>query len=110
MEALPTQWKNYLELKDYEYLSQFIENIKNDIPNKNNSILLVGIEKTGKSKLVSEIKSYLTGIGIKCYCSDNKDTFEVLTYLGNSKIGETNCLTKYQEHSSKKINMTHVFS
>lgn len=51
-------WKQYLSDDDYEYLIQFVENIKNNIPN-DKMIILHGKERTGKTTLVNNIMSYL---------------------------------------------------
>jgi tRNA uridine 5-carbamoylmethylation protein Kti12 len=51
-------WKQYLTQDDYNYLIQFIENIKNNIPN-DKMILLSGTGRTGKTTLKKDIQKYL---------------------------------------------------
>jgi tRNA A37 threonylcarbamoyladenosine biosynthesis protein TsaE len=53
-------WSQYLKNDDYDYLIQFVENIKERMPNKNNKmIILTGPARTGKTTLQNEIKGYL---------------------------------------------------
>jgi tRNA A37 threonylcarbamoyladenosine biosynthesis protein TsaE len=51
-------WSQYLQQEDYEYLIQFVENVKERLPN-NKMIVLAGPGRTGKSTLKNEIKAYL---------------------------------------------------
>jgi predicted AAA+ superfamily ATPase len=51
-------WKQYLYVTDYNYLIQYVENIKNNIPN-DRMIILSGPGRTGKSTLQTDITSYL---------------------------------------------------
>ena len=51
-------WKQYLTDNDYNYLIQYIENIKNNISN-NKMIILYGPGRTGKSTLKNNILEYL---------------------------------------------------
>jgi tRNA A37 threonylcarbamoyladenosine dehydratase len=51
-------WQQYLRQEDFEYLIQYIENIKYGIPN-HEMIILLGPPCTGKTKLIDEIYSYL---------------------------------------------------
>jgi ABC-type phosphate/phosphonate transport system ATPase subunit len=51
-------WKQYLTNDDYDYLIQYIENIKNNIPN-HKMIILSGPSGTGKSTLQTDIIAYL---------------------------------------------------
>lgn len=54
------EWKQYLNNNegDYEYLIQFVENVKNNIPN-DKIIILVGPGANGKSTLIRDIGDYL---------------------------------------------------
>ena len=51
-------WKPFLDANDYNYLIQYIENIKNNIPN-DKMILFSGPSRTGKSSLKNDIQTYL---------------------------------------------------
>jgi adenylylsulfate kinase-like enzyme len=51
-------WKPFLEADDYNYLIQYVENIKNNIPN-DKMILFSGPSRTGKSSLKNDIQTYL---------------------------------------------------
>jgi tRNA uridine 5-carbamoylmethylation protein Kti12 len=51
-------WFQYLNQEDFEYLIQYIENIKNGIPN-DKMIILFGYGCNGKSTLIDEINSHL---------------------------------------------------
>ena len=51
-------WKQYLHATDYDYLIQYIENIKNSIPN-DRMIILSGPCRAGKSTLQKDITTYL---------------------------------------------------
>ena len=51
-------WKQYLTNDDYNYLIQFVENIKNNISN-DKLIILSGPSRTGKSTLKNDIQQYL---------------------------------------------------
>ena len=54
------KWKQYLNNNegDYEYLIQFVDNVKNNIPN-DKIIILFGYGGNGKSTLIREIGDYL---------------------------------------------------
>jgi adenylylsulfate kinase-like enzyme len=51
-------WNQYLSDEDYNYLIQYIENIKNNNPN-NKMIILSGPSRTGKSTFKNDIQKYL---------------------------------------------------
>jgi hypothetical protein len=51
-------WFQYLKQEDFEYLIQYIENIKNGIPN-HEMIILAGSGRNGKTSLMYEIRRHL---------------------------------------------------
>jgi ABC-type phosphate transport system ATPase subunit len=51
-------WQQYLQQEDFEYLIQYIENIKNGIPNYK-MIILIGPGRNGKTTLINEIETHL---------------------------------------------------
>jgi ABC-type branched-subunit amino acid transport system ATPase component len=51
-------WSLYLKPAHYEYLVQYIENIKHGLPN-DKMIILAGEPRTGKSTLMNDIAFYL---------------------------------------------------
>jgi len=51
-------WHQYLTNDDYNYLIQFVENIKNNIPN-DKMIILYGPGRSGKTTLKNDIQQYL---------------------------------------------------
>ena len=51
-------WKQYLTDDDYNYLIQYVENVKNSIPN-DKMLILSGPGRTGKSTLMDNISLYL---------------------------------------------------
>ena len=51
-------WHQYLTNDDYNYLIQFVENIKNNIPN-DKMIILYGPPRSGKTTLKNDIQQYL---------------------------------------------------
>jgi hypothetical protein len=51
-------WFQYLKQEDFEYLIQYIENIKNGVPN-DRMIILFGKGCNGKTRLMDEINSHL---------------------------------------------------
>jgi len=51
-------WSEYVKPADFEYLNQYVENVKNGVPNSK-MILLAGAARTGKSTLMNDIQAYL---------------------------------------------------
>ena len=51
-------WKQYLTNEDYNYLIEYIENIKHNISN-DKMIILCGPSRSGKSTLKKDIQTYL---------------------------------------------------
>jgi ABC-type phosphate/phosphonate transport system ATPase subunit len=51
-------WKQHLTSGDYNYLIQYVDNIKNNIPN-HKMIILSGPSRSGKSTLQKDITSYI---------------------------------------------------
>jgi hypothetical protein len=52
-------WKPYLSQDDFEYLINYVENSKNNLPNNKLLILLGNGGANGKSCLIDEIRNYL---------------------------------------------------
>ena len=52
-------WKPYLNEEDFEYLINYVENFKNNLPNNKILILLGNGGANGKSTLITEIENYL---------------------------------------------------
>jgi SepF-like predicted cell division protein (DUF552 family) len=52
-------WKPYLNEEDFEYLINYVENSKNNLPNNKFLILLGNGGANGKSTLITEIENYL---------------------------------------------------
>ena len=51
-------WSQYLTQDDYNYLVQYVENVKNNMSN-DEMIILSGDPRTGKSSLKTDISNYL---------------------------------------------------
>lgn len=51
-------WSQYLSEEDYNYLIEYVENVRNNIPN-DKMIILCGPPRTGKSTLQNDISKYL---------------------------------------------------
>lgn len=70
MTTSPLQhWEQYLLADDYQFLTQYLENVMYDIPN-NKMILLSGPGRTGKSTLQNDIRKYMEGIPMLNACSN----------------------------------------
>ena len=75
-------WKQYLIEDDYDYLIQYIENVKNNISN-NEMIILSGPARTGKSTLMDDIKKYLGDE----YCGYFETSGQMIYYENIKKLG-----------------------
>ncbi len=73
MEHPLANWKNYLTEHDYEYLIHYVDNIRDNKPN-DKMIVLLGPERTGKSKLIKEI-ALCIGIHNFTICDTNGSAF-----------------------------------
>jgi len=51
-------WSQYLLQDDYDYIIQYVENVKNNMPN-DKMIILSGCPRTGKTTLKMNISNYL---------------------------------------------------
>jgi hypothetical protein len=51
-------WRTYLAEQDYEFLIEYVENVRTGVPN-NSMIILCGGERTGKTTLLNDIYRYL---------------------------------------------------
>lgn len=67
-----TNWSQYLSHSDYNYLVQYVENIKNSVSNTE-MIILLGPERSGKSTLINEITAYLGENICENYCMTPSD-------------------------------------
>lgn len=52
------KWKKYLSVEDYNYLTQFVDNIRNDVRN-DKMIILCGSSGSGQTTLQNDIYKYL---------------------------------------------------
>jgi len=132
-----SSWQQYLSNEDYTYLIQYIENIKNGIPN-HEMCILAGPSRTGKSTLKKDITSYLSDelcgrcpmscdfiyyenifpliffTGIDEISRSKKNNQAIINFIKykQSFIADTNNIERVNnnllEHS-KIIRMTHVF-
>ena len=90
-------WSQYLKQDDYDYLIQYIENVKNNIPN-DKMIILSGKGGNGKTTLIEDIRKYL---GEEFFKSTNYESFvNDIIYCENIKqklvslYDEISCLTE----------------
>ena len=129
-------WSQYLSQEDYNFLINYIENIKNNSPN-DKMIILSGEGRTGKTTLKKDIHHYLTpelceelqtisGVnnesikrlgffcGIHEISSNKKMNQSIINFIKykQSFIADTNCIEKVNntllEHC-KIITMKHIF-
>jgi GTP1/Obg family GTP-binding protein len=98
-------WQQYLQQEDFEYLIQYIENIKNGIPNVR-MIILFGYGSNGKSRLMDEINSHLGDelCGAECHvneliCHENIKPLIFLYEL----------LERTNHNYKKNLNLAHSF-
>jgi len=92
-------WKQYLTNDDYNYLIQFVENVKNNISN-DKMIILSGPPRSGKSTLKNDIQQYL-GNEICC----NMLTYHVGEIIYNENIKKLGFFCGIDEiRRSKKTN------
>ena len=132
-------WKQYLTNDDYNYLIQFVENVKNNISN-DKMIILSGPPRSGKSTLKNDIQEYLGNeicgnmlicdvgeiiynenikkLGFFCGIDEIRNSKKTNTAIINlikykqSFLADTNYIEKVNNkllEFSKIINMEHVF-
>jgi len=132
-------WKQYLTNDDYNYLIQFVENVKNNISN-DKMIILSGPPRSGKSTLKNDIQEYLGDeicgnmlicdvgeiiynenikkLGFFCGIDEIRRSKKTNTAIINlikykqSFLADTNYIEKVNNkllEFSKIINMEHVF-
>jgi len=132
-------WKQYLTNDDYNYLIQFVENVKNNISN-DKMIILSGPPRSGKSTLKNDIQQYLGNeicgnmlicdvgeiiynenikkLGFFCGIDEIRRSKKTNTAIINlikykqSFLADTNYIEKVNNkllEFSKIINMEHVF-
>lgn len=119
-----TDWKNFLQHEDYNYLYHFVENIKNG--NKNDKILLLlGPSRTGKSTLINQILSYIGHLNCTNQLLRNIDLLEArhlvildgqMNYVNLQEINKiidlqniTNIISTSNEITSLNNNLTMTF-
>ena len=67
-------WKPYLNDEDFEYLINYVENSKNNLPNNKFFILLENGGANGKNTLITEIENYLGNKNFR-RCDTNGSAF-----------------------------------
>jgi len=132
-------WKQYLTNDDYNYLIQFVENVKNNISN-DKMIILSGPPRSGKTTLKNDIQEYLSDeicgnmpiydvgeiiyneninkLGFFCGIDEirtsKKNNIAIINLIKykQSLLADTNDIEKVNNkllEFSKIINMEHVF-
>lgn len=61
-----SDWAQYLKADDYNFLIQYVENVKNGTPN-DKMIVIAGPARTGKTTLQNDIKFHLNYSGIQMW-------------------------------------------
>jgi len=138
METYPLhKWSQYLSQEDYNYLINYIENIKTNSPN-DKMIILSGESRTGKTTLKKDIHDYLTPelceelpisgeiiynesikklgffCGIHEISRSKKNNQAIINFIKykQSFIADTNCIEKINNNLleyCKIITMKHIF-
>ena len=67
-------WKPYLSESDFQYLIEYVENSKNNLPNNKLLILLGNGGANGKSTLITEISNYIGNENFRL-CDTNGSAF-----------------------------------
>lgn len=117
-------WKNFLQHEDYNYLYQFVENIKNSTKN-DKILLLLGPSRTGKSTLINQILTYIGHLKCTNQLLRNIDLLEVrhlvildgqMNYVNLQEINKiidlqniTNIISTSNEITSLNNNLTMTF-
>ena len=78
-------WKQYLTDDDYNYLIQYVENVKNNIPN-DKMLILSGPGSTGKSTLMDNISLYLEVNNLKKHLTNGIE-IKYKKFLGRPASG-----------------------
>ena len=73
MTHILDNWKQYLIEEDFEYLINYVENCKNNLPN-NKLLILLGSGGNGKSTLIKEISNYIGNENFR-QCDTNGSAF-----------------------------------
>lgn len=74
MTHILDNWKPYLIKEDFEYLINYVENCKNNLPNNKLIILLGNGGANGKSTLIKEISNYIGNENFRI-CDTNGSVF-----------------------------------
>jgi ABC-type phosphate/phosphonate transport system ATPase subunit len=97
-----SDWAQYLKADDYKFLIQYVENVKNEIPN-DKMIVLAGPERSGKTTLQNDIKFHLNYTGIQLW--DEWPVRSAGDVIYNKKIRRLGFFTGIDEiYRSKKSN------
>ena len=72
------KWKKYLSVEDYNYLTQFVDNIRNGVRN-DKMMILCGPSETGKTTLQNDMYNYV----VKSAWTDSS---ELQILLENEKL------------------------
>jgi len=76
-------WRQYLQPTDYEYIIEYVENVKNDRKN-DKMMILSGPGRSGKSTLIRDIFSYIgKDECVYCHDIDGSDIYGPLYKLWN---------------------------
>ena len=99
-------WSQYLKADDYEFLIQYVENVKNGTIN-DKMIILAGPGRTGKTTLQNDIKRYLNLSGQELWAQWPVRSAGDVMY--NENIRRLGFLTGIEEiYRSKKSNQAIV--
>jgi tRNA A37 threonylcarbamoyladenosine biosynthesis protein TsaE len=97
MEHELNGWKQYLDSDDFEYLLNYVENIKNNMPN-NKVMILFGTGNNGKTTLINQISKYVGNQKFK-----SRYTYDFTKTEPNVIVVHFSELDKYNEYVIQNI-------